>query len=293
MKLFPTTDEQFEIPNWVTATTEMLRAYDSGGIDAVRPMMVSRDNEQVLRTYLDRIAGSSREWAGGISRQRAIDLYSNPDPSLVSLVEDARSLISEEITPPQTVRRRTRRGVEFGEMIDSDRYLARVAECWDRSERMVSPIRTLRLGVNLATSSNRSQSSIVWRGATTVAAIDELTRRGYGVELVAFQRLRGLFVDSPARYTTCGFVAKRASEPVDLAYLSTLCCSIACYRHHVIPSMAVWGLRRVDQFYGTPVDATPKSVGCDAIFDQSIASRAMAVDAIQRIVEGLDESVSA
>lgn len=286
MSIFETTsDATFDLPDFA-GMTEFLRDYLDGGFDRVRGVIACDRNIDYLRDYL---AEDKTEWCGGVTTQDAVDLIETPDTSLVAAIDEARAMISEDITPPQTLRRRTRRGVEFGDAIDSDRYLARVAECWDRSERMISPVRSLRLGVNLATVCTRDQASVIWRGAATAAAVDELTRRGFGVEVVAFSRVRGLWVGQPNRMNLNGFVAKRSNDPVDLASLSTICCSVGWYRQAFLASKVAASPHAVKRNLGLPTDVgDAASVGCDAIFDQAISSRSEAEDAVRRIVESLN-----
>lgn len=288
--LFPNVNEsdQIEIVSPSAVASSLVSAWLERGKPGIARLVENGDNLNRLDEYLGQIhLGAYREWAGGISSQDSLRMFSAPRADLIAAVEEARSLISEDMVPPPTMRRRVRRGVETGETIDSDRYLARVAECWDRSERLPSAIRTIRLGINLATDSSRSESSIRWRGASAVAACDELTRRGFGVEIVAVSVSRRLYERFPHRRIFVGSTIKRASDPMDLAMLATFCCSIACFRHHYIPLLFASAAEEARYCAGYPEDTSANEVSCDALFDQSIATRDQAVAAVRRIVESL------
>ena len=75
-----------------------------------------------------------------------------------------REKLVGEIDFPKTPRRRVRHGQEFGESMDSDRYLARDPMAWDRSVRVETPRRTITIGVNLSVNCDVNGEEMMWRG---------------------------------------------------------------------------------------------------------------------------------
>lgn len=255
-------------------------------INPTAPEDVRQANADLISDGLQQY---SRPWANHRSRLQSSQAITNPQQDLVDAVEEAREIISTEITPPPTARRRIARGRIEGDAICSDRYLRRVAECWDRSERIAKPNRVLRLAVNLATSADRLPKDIVWRGAVAVALTDELQRQGFRVELVAF-RCNDIFFEHRSGRTYAGAFIKEASQPVDVAALSTICCCAGFYRLTFVHAVIAQSTRTVSSDWGLPVDCSRNDVNADVIIDQSVSTKADAISQVKRMLAELGGS---
>ena len=68
-------------------------------------------------------------WGGDFynfySKDRLLGELSNPSQGLVDAVQQMRDRLSEELALPTTPRRKIRRGQEYGDEVDVDRWLAR------------------------------------------------------------------------------------------------------------------------------------------------------------------------
>lgn len=221
-----------------------------------------------------------------LSREDARDAIAIPQTHLIDAVEEARRIIATEIQAPEQPRRRVMRGREFGDSIDSDRYLRRVAECWDRSERPVSRSQTIRIAVNLATPCTVKPHQMIWRGATAVALADELQSKGFNCEIVAFRANHGFFEkDRSIGYGGC-FI-KRANEPVDIASLATICCCAGFYRLSFVPAIITQTERRVAVGWGVATDVPRERVNADVIIDSSVRTKQDAMQQIEAMLKNL------
>lgn len=179
----------------------------------------------------ERVAGhltGSDRWGNYYTMEKLLDAIGNPPAELVEAVDAMRAELTAELAPPTTARRRVRRGQEFGDELDSDRWLVRDLAPWDRNVREQQPKRTVTIGVNLTVSCMQRAETLLYRGAAAVALADILTARGVNVGIVAFWSCSNIStrVDKiVSRYTV-----KRPDMPLDLGAVTTALSEIAFAR---------------------------------------------------------------
>lgn len=224
-------------------------------------------------------------WVEGMDREACLNAFARPRADLVAAVDDARRIIETDIVPPATgQRRRTVRGRESGDAIGIDRFLRRDADCWERVEKVRTTSRVVRLAVNLATPSTVEPKQVIWRGAVAIALADELQRKGISVEIIAFRANQDFFYED-RRTAVCACTVKAASEPLDIASLATICCSLGWYRLCFVPAMIAKSTRVVSSHWGRATEISRSMIGADAIIDCGVRNEADAVRQVRRILD--------
>ena len=103
-----------------------------------------------LRGRLDYALSGRDGWAHDFTKDRFLRELSDPSAELLEAVDRMRERLLGDVAAPSMPRRRIRRGQEFGEEIDSDRFLARSLTPWDRNVREQQARRTVTIGCNLS-----------------------------------------------------------------------------------------------------------------------------------------------
>ncbi len=197
-------------------------------IDSMADYAQNDGNLEYIRERLAEHLTGSDDWGNYYTREKLLDAIGNPPAALVEAVEAMRAELTEELAPPATPRRRVRHGQEFGDELDSDRWLVRDLAPWDRNVREMQPKRTVTIGVNLTVSCMQRAATLLYRGAAAVALADILTARGVNVGIVAFWSCSDISPQCPkvvARYTV-----KQPDMPLDLGAVTTALSEIAFAR---------------------------------------------------------------
>ena len=196
--------------------------------DALDDFAQNDSNAEWLRERLGRALGGADEWTDRMTRARFLRELSAPSRDLLEAVDRLREQLVGAVTAPAAPRRKVRRGQEWGEELDVDRWQVRDLAPWERIVREVQPRRTVTIGVNLSVNCHVRREEMLWRGAAALALADVLTSRGVNVGIVAFDSVlrptevvgRGVI-----RYTL-----KDPLMPLDLGSVTFATCEVAWFR---------------------------------------------------------------
>lgn len=188
------------------------------------------------RKYLDELhrRHAGDRWANGHDEDSLRRAVRQPAARLLAAIDEMRSALLDELALPTTTRRKIRRGLDWGDELDTDRYLSREPNAWERSVRNPMARRSVSVGVNLTVAAGQSPEDLLYRGAAAVALADLLTQRGINVRIV------GLSVGEEVSSTTNKLVSttelKAADMPLDVASLATAVCDVGFFRMVVMPA---------------------------------------------------------
>jgi len=198
-------------------------------VEAVSDLLVDHARNEFNRK---RIADGLARWSGGAWIEHRTpaglgELLKHPDGRILDAVERMKGEILSDVMPTET-RRRRRRGVDSGDEIDVDRYLARVPEMWERTERQSTPKRTVWIGLNAWVHSKQRSPDLLWRGAAIAALAERLAVAGYSVGIVWFWCARDFstVIDRSIER----ILLKSPDAPLDIAAVATACCDIGFAR---------------------------------------------------------------
>jgi len=216
--------------------------------------------------------GKGDAFTNGYDFERVEAAMADPPAHLVSAVDAMRAQLLDRLALPMTRRRRVRRGVDWGEDLDADRFLARDPNVWVRTEREPQVKRTAYIGCNLAVAWFQKPDELLWRGAATMALADALTRRGVNVGIVLF--FSGISPANGIESVVVRFVAKDPQMPLDRAGLTLAACEIAWFR-----LVALWataktlpGRLRPGLGYVRPLPKKDRQA-LDAVIDSDVNTR--------------------
>jgi len=122
---------------------------------ARRDVATTEDNRQYLTQSLMHYCigcdgtGPGDRWTNYYDYERLMNDSANPPAALLDAVSTMREQLLDRVAPPQAPRRRVRRGQDYGDEIDPDRFVVRNPSLWSRVDRELQPRRTVTLGVNL------------------------------------------------------------------------------------------------------------------------------------------------
>lgn len=185
------------------------------------------------------------------------------------------------------VRRLMSRGREFGEEIDSDRYLMRTPYVWSRNDREVHLKRTVNIGINLSANCSIVQKQMFPRGAACLALCEWLTQRGYNVGITAYECCTN--PTEIVKKMTVKCVLKRPQMPLDVASISFAMCDIAFMRFGLLGGIGrqIHGL--IKQGFGCPeplFKADAEEV--DFFINDNVLSEYQAVKWLERTIKKLE-----
>ena len=174
------------------------------------------------------------KWANGHSKQTLRDAVNRPPVALMAAIDEMREQLVNDLDLPTAPRRKVRRGKEWGDELDSDRWLNRDPAAWERNEREPQPRQTLTIGVNLTVHWAQKPEELLYRGAAACALADLLTDKGLNVRIVGFSA--GGDCGDDVKKVVGMVEFKRADMPLDLASLATATCDIGFFRMVVMPA---------------------------------------------------------
>ena len=185
-------------------------------------------SQEWLRDRLARALSGRDDWANYFTQERFLRELSAPSKHLVEAVDRMREQLIGAVAAPAAQRRKVRRGQEWGEELDVDRFLARDPSPWDRSVRERQPRRTVTIGCNLAVNASVKPEELLYRGAAALALADVLTSRGVNVGIVAFDSV--VSPTDAVRHGVIRYTLKDPSMPLDLGAITFALCEIAFFR---------------------------------------------------------------
>ncbi|MBI9018012.1 MAG: hypothetical protein JEZ07_12215 [Phycisphaerae bacterium] len=215
-------DKEYHVE--VGSLTEVVNmAWDSefGVVDASRLVCNSQ-----MSDYFD----GTGSWGNHFTKAKFMQELVNPSPKYIELCDELKSEITA-LSPALTGRRATRRlrrGCEFGDQIDPDRFLMRVPEMWERMERREVPARQVCIAINGAVNASRREEHLKYRGAAVMALVDYLSSMGVSVRVELLMCSDSM---TPMANLSVGqFVAKDYNWPLERNSLAFMLCEIAYAR---------------------------------------------------------------
>ncbi|MBN2377047.1 MAG: hypothetical protein JXD22_11640 [Sedimentisphaerales bacterium] len=170
-------------------------------------------------------------WGNWFTTDKFRRELSDPSSHYVDEVERMREELENscpEIQLGQRIKRRVRRGQEFGDQIDPDRFLAKVPNIWERTVRELQPDRQVTIGVNLTVNGSERAAATLYRGAAVLAMADYLSAQNINVKVVMY-----LPVTNPTnevKLVLGKYVVKDFCSPIDKNTLAFMLCEIAFIR---------------------------------------------------------------
>jgi len=205
--------------------------------DALDDYAQNCTTQEYLRKRLGYALSGRDGWANRFTKARLLRELSEPSQHLLDAVDRMRERLVGEVSMPAVARRRIRRGQEFGEELDADRWLVRDLAPWERCVRERTARRTVTIGCNLSVNAGVKPAQLLARGAAALALADILTSRGVNVGIVLFDSR-----SDPTRTVRRAVVrhhVKDPTMPLDLSAVAFAMCEIAFFR----VAMALGGMR--------------------------------------------------
>jgi hypothetical protein len=196
--------------------------------DALDDFAQNDTSREWLRNRMTLALSGKDDWANYFTQDRFLRELSNPSKPLLDAVDRMREQLIGAVAAPVAQRRKVRRGQEWGEELDVDRYLARDPSPWDRSVREKQPRRTVTIGCNLSVNAGTKPEELLYRGAAALALADVLTSRGVNVGIVAFDSV--LSPTDLVRNGVIRYTLKDPLMPLDLGAITFALCEIAFFR---------------------------------------------------------------
>jgi hypothetical protein len=185
------------------------------------------NRERVRSTQADALSGQS-QWGNYFTRERLLAEMFNPSESLLTAVDEMRQRLIGALDLPTTPRRKVRRGQDYGDELDADRWLTRNPDAWERSVREAQPRRTVTIGCNITVNSKVTAEQLLYRGAAALALADVLAQRGCNVSIVVFKSTTD--PTFTVGHGVVRYVVKEPMMPLDLSAVAFAMCEIAFFR---------------------------------------------------------------
>jgi len=261
-------------------------------IDALADYAQTDSSRELIRErFAIHTSGSGDRWANYYTREKLLAAIANPPTELVDAVDQMRAELTAELAPPATPRRRVRHGQEFGDELDSDRWLVRDLAPWDRNVREMQPKRTVTIGVNLTVSAGQRAEELLYRGAAAVALADILTQRGVNVGIVAFWSISDMSRQCPK--VVGRYVVKRPDMPLDLGSVTTALSEIAFARLVALYGLARHVPGRLHEGLGMCEDLPKQDrQGLDYFIEKSVTGRDAAANWLRRAMASQESEVA-
>jgi hypothetical protein len=216
--------------------------------------------------------------------EQLIDKLQHGDAEMVAMVDDFRQQISDDIAMPSQPRRKVRRGCEFGDEIQVERYLDKVPEMWNRMERQSAPTSRVVVLINGTVSCGQQQSELGYRAAAAIALADRLTEMGASVEIRIMHSVDG-GPTKDCRRAVISATVKQSDQPMSIPDMATGCCLIGAYRLAMVYGAARHFPGEVTRGFGTAADL-PKShrEGADFIVERDVDDRHSALKWVEQAI---------
>jgi len=247
-----------------------------------------RDIAPVVQRALMQMNGHDRFY-NKHTRARIASMLREPRLDLMQNVEQYAGKVEDLMPKQEAPRRKIRRGQEYGDSVDIDREISGVLECWDRSERVRTNQRTVTLAINLAMSCSTVERDLVAKGGLAAAMVEQLTKRGVNVELVAANDLMHCTSNRHKHFLT-EIIVKKATDVPDVATLATMCCDPGFIRAVMYCGSFTFLDCGVNENWGWPVTLREvqrqfPQVEYDYVIDNTVCTPADAARTIERLVE--------
>lgn len=217
------------------------------------------------------------DWHDGMTIDRALAEVKNPPAQDTADVLALKDGLQAERVAPVGRRRKLRRNREEGEELDPVAWAQRRTNGWSRLDRLPKERRIVRIGINLSVHSGRTQAELFPRGAAVLALADLLADQGYDVEIIGFDAGTDR-TSLSARHVT-SICMKAPDQPLDLAAVGWLACSIGAFRRCMLRASARMLPGVLAESYGSPTDLPPADAArMDAVADQDITTEDAARD---------------
>ncbi len=258
--------------------------------DALDDYAQNEDTREFLRGKLDGALSGRSNWANYFTRARFMRELAKPSRDLLAAVDAMRERLIGQVAAPSSPRRRIRRGQEFGDELDADRYLTRSPAPWDRNVRELQACRTVTIGCNLSINGSRKPEELLYRGAAALALADVLSDRGVNVGIVLFEsRTNGT---SQVKRAVGRHVVKDPMMPLDLSSVAFAMCEIAYFR----TIMAIGGIRHFPGTKNTGLGSSAElpvgdREGLDYLIDADVLSEQAAAEWLTGCLAGQETEV--
>jgi len=196
--------------------------------DALDDYAQNDANAEFLRIRQAHALSGEDRWANHFTHARFMRELANPSKRLLDAVDQMRAKLLDEVAVPDSPRRRIRRGQEWGEELDADRWLVRDLSPWERNVRESQPRRTVTIGCNLTVDSKTKPHQLLYRGAAALALADVLTRRGINVGIVLFYS--SWKSTNMVRQAVIRYSVKDPLMPLDISTVALAMCEITFFR---------------------------------------------------------------
>lgn len=245
------------------------------------------------RTITEGIWGNwGQTWLDYRNQQWFSGVLQNGDPETIAQIERLKERItsSSPVLSRDQVRRKRRRGQDWGDEMDSDRYLARDPMLWDRTDRIAQPSRTVTIAVNLSIACMFERKNLLSRGAAVAALSDWLSGNGYSVEIRAVTN-QGSFTNKGDAISQ--IVIKNARTPMDVSSLATSLCEIVFYRAYVLAGQSAAATDQVGWGLGYPQNITPehqKTLGIDFVSGTELLNEEKSIAWLEKTVSEISST---
>lgn len=206
-----------------------------------------------------------------------INLVKTGSAKMTKLVDEMREQIASEISLPTASRRRLKRGRDFGDEIQADRFLDRIPEMWERMETDQVPAKRVTIAISLAVSALQSQEHLGYRAAAAIALADALTELGVSVEIRAMKCAGNNPSDRISQYVTT-IIVKPSDQPMSIPDLAIACCDIGVARLGTIFASSRYLPGKLKTTLGTPIMIPAEHRVADFIADRDIDNQEKAIE---------------
>jgi hypothetical protein len=252
--------------------------------DALQDYAQNDTNRKRIRASQEQALSGEASWGNYFTKERLLAEVFNPSAELRSAIDRMRERLVDGVELPTAARRRVRRGLDYGDEIDADRWLVREPNCWERTVREPQPRRTVTIGCNVVVSGGHKPEQLLYRGAAALALADLLTRQGCNVQIVMFK-----CASEPTSHVSQSvfrYELKAPDMPLDLSAIAFAMCEIAFCR-----TVAVCGGYRhlpgvLKSGFGTPSDVPAADrEGVDYLIDRDVLSEEAATEWLRKVLK--------
>jgi hypothetical protein len=181
------------------------------------------------------VQNNPRKWNGNASIYTVRERMLKPTPKAAEAIKTSGAVFDIENLAMQAPRRRTRRGLEDGDEIDTDRYLQRNAAMWEESERTTTPKTCIKIGVNIATDCSQKEESFKYRTAAILAICEICEHLNIQTEIYGCHYVKSC---TSTQFLKMEFPIKRPEQYLDIESTAYILGSIDFFRVSVLSAQA-------------------------------------------------------